>query len=104
MWLRWPDGFICPRCGHAGGWAIGHGRYKCTGCGSRTSVTAGTLFDRRRTPLTVWFTACWMFRLGQGRCLGAEPAADAGERLPRHRLGQAAPPAVGRRPPPDATA
>ena len=24
-------------------------------------VTAGTLFDRRRTPLTVWFTACWMF-------------------------------------------
>jgi len=24
-------------------------------------VTAGTLFDRRRTPLTVWFAACWMF-------------------------------------------
>ena len=24
-------------------------------------MTAGTLFDRRRTPLTVWFTACWMF-------------------------------------------
>jgi transposase-like protein len=24
-------------------------------------VTAGTLFDRRRTPLTVWFTACWLF-------------------------------------------
>ena len=37
------------------------GRYKCAACGKRTSVTAGTLFDRRRTPLTVWFTACWMF-------------------------------------------
>ena len=24
-------------------------------------VTAGTIFDRTRTPLTVWFTACWMF-------------------------------------------
>ena len=60
-WLRWPDGFVCPRCGHAGGWAVADGRYKCTGCGVRTSVTAGTLFDRRRTPLTVWFTACWMF-------------------------------------------
>jgi len=24
-------------------------------------VTAGTLFDRRRSPLTVWPTACWMF-------------------------------------------
>ena len=43
------------------GWAVADGRYKCSGCGSRTSVTAGTLFDRRRTPLTVWFTACWMF-------------------------------------------
>jgi transposase-like protein len=60
-WLRWPDGFVCPRCGHAGGWAIDDGRYKCSGCGKRTSVTAGTLFDRRRTPLTVWFAACWMF-------------------------------------------
>lgn len=40
---------------------MGDGRYKCAGCGARTSVTAGTLFDRRRTPLTVWFTACWMF-------------------------------------------
>jgi len=60
-WLRWPEGFVCPDCGHLGGWAIADGRYKCAGCGSRTSVTAGTLFDRRRTPLTVWFTACWMF-------------------------------------------
>ena len=60
-WLRWPAGFVCPRCGHSGGWATADGRYKCEACGSRTSVTAGTLFDRRRTPLTVWFTACWMF-------------------------------------------
>lgn len=60
-WLRWPEGFVCPRCEHAGGWAVADGRYKCASCGVRTSVTAGTLFDRRRTPLTVWFTACWMF-------------------------------------------
>ena len=24
-------------------------------------MTAGTIFDRTRTPLTVWFTACWSF-------------------------------------------
>ena len=60
-WLRWPDGFVCPGCAHVGGWALGDGRFKCAGCGARTAVTAGTLFDRRRTPLTVWFTACWMF-------------------------------------------
>ena len=64
-WLRWPDGFVCPRCGHGGGWAVADGRYKCSDCGARTSVTAGTLFDRRRTPLTVWFTACWMFATGK---------------------------------------
>lgn len=29
-------------------------------------MTAGTLFDRRRTPLTVWFTACWMFASQKG--------------------------------------
>lgn len=60
-WLRWPKGFICPRCAQLGGWKTADGRYKCGGCGERTSVTAGTLFDRRRTPLTVWFAACWMF-------------------------------------------
>lgn len=64
-WLRWPDGFVCPTCGHAGGWRVGDGRYKCAGCGKRTSVTAGTLFDRRRTPLTVWFEACWLFASGK---------------------------------------
>ncbi len=60
-WLRWPGGFVCPDCGHAGGWRLGDGRFWCAGCGARTSVTAGTIFDRTRTPLTVWFTACWLF-------------------------------------------
>ena len=60
-WLRWPDGFICPGCGHAGGWRLGDGRIKCGGCGARASLTAGTIFDKTRTPLTVWFHACWLF-------------------------------------------
>jgi transposase-like protein len=37
----------------------------CADCGGRTSVTAGTIFDRTRTPLTVWFTACWLFATGK---------------------------------------
>ena len=60
-WLRWPGGFSCPRCAQSGGWAVADGGFKCGACGSRTAVTAGTLFDRRRSPLTVWFTVCWMF-------------------------------------------
>ncbi len=64
-WLRWRDGFVCPACGHLGGWRLGDGRFMCSGCGGRTSVTAGTIFDRTRTPLTVWFTACWLFATGK---------------------------------------
>src|ERR1035437_10061372 len=64
-WLRWPTGFACPTCGNPAGWRIGDGRFMCTGCGARTSVTAGTIFDRTRTPLTVWFTACWHFATGK---------------------------------------
>lgn len=60
-WLRWPDGFVCPSCNHHGGWRLGDGRFMCCACKERSSVTAGTIFDRTRTPLTVWFTACWMF-------------------------------------------
>lgn len=65
QWLRWPDGFVCPSCGHAGGWQLGDGRFECPGCRGRTSVTAGTIFDRTRTPLTVWFNACWLFASGK---------------------------------------
>lgn len=60
-WLRWPYGFVCPECGASGGWRMGDGRWRCRACGTGTSVTAGTIFDRTRTPLTVWFNACWHF-------------------------------------------
>jgi hypothetical protein len=64
-WLRWPCGFVCPSCGHPGGWRLGDGRFMCIGCGGRTSVMAGTIFDRTRTPLTVWFSVCWYFATGK---------------------------------------
>ena len=60
-WVRWPQGFVCPECGIGRGWRLGDGRIMYAACGHRTSVTAGTIFDRTRTPLTVWFTACWLF-------------------------------------------
>ena len=60
-WLRWPHGFECARCDGVGGWRTGDRRMMCAACGHRTSVTAGTIFDKTRTPLTVWFTACWSF-------------------------------------------
>ncbi len=59
-WLRWPAGLVCPHCGHRVGWRMADGRFRCGACDGRTSVTAGTIFDKTRTPLTVWFTACWL--------------------------------------------
>ncbi|MGH3238217.1 MAG: IS1595 family transposase [Streptosporangiaceae bacterium] len=60
-WLRWPGGFVCPHCQSSGGWRVADGSFKCARCKAQTAVTAGTLFDRRRTPLTVWFEVCWQF-------------------------------------------
>lgn len=64
-WLRWPAGFVCPRCREHGGWRLADGRFYCSVCAKRSSVTAGTIFDRTRTPLTVWFAACWLFASGK---------------------------------------
>jgi|BarGraIncu00222A_1022003.scaffolds.fasta_scaffold67234_2 hypothetical protein len=61
-WLRWGDaGFGCYLCGVVGrGWPRADGAsWDCGACGSRTSATAGTIFHRTRTPLTVWFRAAW---------------------------------------------
>jgi hypothetical protein len=32
----------------------------CQDCGRKTSLTAGTIFDRTRTPLSSWFAAIWL--------------------------------------------
>ena len=58
-WLRWPDGFVCPHCSSLTGWRLSDFRWKCGGCNQKVSVTAGTIFDRTRTPLTVWFAVAW---------------------------------------------
>jgi transposase-like protein len=57
--LRWPKGFACPRCKHGTGWPKGNRLWECAACGYQVSVTAGTIFERTRTPLPVWFQAIW---------------------------------------------
>ena len=59
-WLRWPEGFVCPHCGSVIDWPMRDGRHRCGDCDRRVSVTAGTIFDKTRTPLTVWFEAAWL--------------------------------------------
>lgn len=57
--LRWPEGFVCPRCGGGKSWPVRGLLLECAGCGCQTSVTAGTIFQDTRTPLPVWFRAMW---------------------------------------------
>ncbi len=59
--MRWPEGFKCPRCGHAQ--AYFHSKrhlYQCKSCGFQASLTAGTVFHKTRTPLTKWFWLIWL--------------------------------------------
>ena len=58
--LRWPDGFVCPACGdNATPWRQTRDRLACSHCRHQASVTASTIFDKTRTPLTTWFEAAW---------------------------------------------
>lgn len=60
MKLRWPDGFICPTCGNQSiPWLENRNRLECRYCHHQASLTAGTIFDKTRTPLTTWFEAAW---------------------------------------------
>ncbi len=91
-WLRWRDGFECPHCGSTQSWVLSDGRRSCGGCSRRVSVTAGTIFHRTRTPLTVWFAAAWFMTtqkdgasaLGLQRVLGLSSYGTAWTML--HRL------------------
>ena len=57
--LRWPEGFRCPRCRGSKSWTSARGLLTCATCGHQASVTAGTIFQGTRKPLTTWFRAIW---------------------------------------------
>jgi transposase-like protein len=58
---RWPDGFTCPRCGHARAYRMkAHRRWQCVACRYQVSLTAGTILHNTKTPLTVWFWAAYL--------------------------------------------
>jgi transposase-like protein len=92
--LRWPKGFCCPSCGAIDepGRAT-RGRLICRSCRYQSSVTAGTIFDKTRTSLRVWFAAAWYITnqkqgvsaLGLQRVLGLNSYQTAWTMLHRFR-------------------
>jgi len=57
--LRWPEGFVCPRCRGRKAWPMSRGLWLCGGCRQQVSVTAGTIFQDTRSSLPLWFRALW---------------------------------------------
>lgn len=58
--LRWPEGFVCSKCGAIEPpYRATRGRLMCRHCRHQASVTAGTVLDKTRTPLRTWFAAAW---------------------------------------------
>jgi len=92
--LRWPGGFCCPACAvlDTPGRAT-RGRLICRACRHQSSVTAGTIFDKTRSSLRVWFAAAWYITsqkqgvsaLGLQRVLGLNSYQTAWAMLHRFR-------------------
>jgi len=58
---RWPDGFVCPRCGHTVGYSLRtRPLVQCGRCRKQTSLTANTLFHWTQLSLTQWFLAIYL--------------------------------------------
>jgi transposase-like protein len=58
---RWPEGFVCPRCGGKDPAPIStRPLIRCRDCNYQVSLTAGTVMDRTRTPIMDWFWASYL--------------------------------------------
>jgi transposase-like protein len=55
---RWGGKPACARCGSTRVWTIRSGTtFECADCDHQTSLTAGTLLEKTRKPLKMWFRA-----------------------------------------------
>lgn len=57
--MRWPGGWVCPRCARRQAWVVRRDLWRCGACRYESSVTAGTIFQDSHLPLSTWFRAIW---------------------------------------------
>lgn len=71
--MRWPTGFICPKCTTSKySFCTPKRLFQCSGCGLQTSVRAGTVFQKSKTPLTKWFLAMHLMTCSKNDISGME--------------------------------
>ena len=59
--MKWPQGFYCFKCTHQHYWVSKKHIYICQRCQHNHSLTAGTIMDSSKKPITYWFKAMWWF-------------------------------------------
>jgi len=61
--VRFGQGHECPKCKRSAKWSRikAERAYSCQWCGHHIHPTAGTPFERTRTPLQLWFYAIYLF-------------------------------------------
>ena len=58
---RWPEGFVCPNCNHDKCCQLTSRKLQqCNRCHQQTSLTAGTIFESTKLPLTLWFQGIYL--------------------------------------------
>ena len=65
--IRWPNGFVYPRC-HSkdANYIKSRKKYQCRQCRYQVSITAGTLFHSTNLPLVKWFWAIYLTAADKG--------------------------------------
>jgi transposase-like protein len=65
--MRWHEGLTCPVCGHQGFCALKTRKlFQCNRCKKQIRLTAGTVFQDTKLPLTVWFSAIYHLTQSKG--------------------------------------
>jgi transposase-like protein len=70
--IKWPNGFVCPRCDHHHFYKTATRRlplYECAHCHHQASLKVGTVMEGSRTPLQKWFIA--FYQLSQPHSINA---------------------------------
>jgi transposase-like protein len=76
--MRWPEGLACPACGGRSFYELkGRKLFQCNRCKRQVRLTAGTVFQDTKLPLTTWFSA--IYHLTQGK--GGISSVELGRRL-----------------------
>lgn len=67
--LRFPQGFVYPKCGCTEFYHIKKRHtYQCKCCRHQTSVTSGTVMDKTHLKLTYWLWAMFLFANDKRGC------------------------------------